>query len=187
MKIAKNKKATLIALFLVLTITVTCVALPLASAHYPAWNYTTYTYVAPSPVIVGVNQAVLIIWWLNAIPPTAAGAFGDRWKVYVDITAPDGSNETLGPLTSDPVGGGVSWYTPSQIGVYTVVARFLGQTITGYPTPSGAPSTNAAVNDTYAASTSKPAYFTVQQEQIPSYVETPLPKDYWSRPVYDTN
>jgi hypothetical protein len=187
MQIAKNKTATTIAIFLILTITATLVALPLANAHYPAWNYTNYCYVAPSPVLVGVNQAMLIVWWLNTMPPTSAGAFGDRWKVYVDVTAPDETNETLGPLTSDPVGGGVTWYTPTQIGTYAVVARFPGQTLTGYPTPSGAPSTNAAVNDTYAASTSKPAYFTVQQEPIPRYVETPLPTGYWTRPVYDTN
>jgi outer membrane protein assembly factor BamB len=188
MQFSKNKTtATVIAFFLVLTIAVTLVALPVANAHYPAWNYTTYCYVAPAPVLVGVNQPLLIVWWLNQLPPTSFGAFGDRWKVYVDVTAPDGTNETLGPLTSDPVGGGVTWYTPTQIGTYTLVARFPGQTLTGYPTPSGAPSTNAAVNDTYAASTSKPAYFTVQQEQIPSYQETPLPTGYWTRPVYDTN
>jgi hypothetical protein len=187
MKLLKTKTTTTIAVFLILTITATLVALPIANAHYPAWNYTTYTYVAASPITVGVNQQILIVWWLNAVPPTAAGAFGDRWKVYVNVTAPEGSTETLGPLTSDPVGGGFTWYTPSQVGTYTLVAWFLGQTITGYPTPSGAPSTNAAVNDTYAASTSRPAYFTVQQEPIPRYVETPLPSGYWTRPVFDAN
>jgi len=190
MQIARNKTmATLIALFLVLTIAVTLVALPIANAHYnPVWtDRPTHCYVAPTPPIIGVNQQMLITWWLDWIPPTVSGAFGDRWKVYVDVIKPDGTNDTLGPLTSDPVGGGFSYYVPTQVGTYTIVCRFPGQTLTGYPTPSGAPSTNVNVNDTFAPSTSVPQYFTVQQEPIPSYVETPLPSGYWTRPVYDAN
>ena len=188
MQVSKNKTiATVIALFLVLTITATLVALPVANAHTPAWTVPTHCYVAPTPPLIGVNQEMIIVWWLNAVPPTAAGPFGDHWTAYVDITKPDGNKDTEGPLTSDPVGGGYIFYTPTEIGTYTVVARFPGQTVTGNPTPSGAPSTNAAVNDTYAASTSDPAYFTVQQEPIPKYVETPLPSGYWTRPIFDAN
>jgi hypothetical protein len=183
MKLLETKTTTTIAVFLILTITATLVALPIANAHYPAWNYTTYTYVAPSPPVVGVNQQMIIVWWLNAVPPAAMGAIGDRWIVYIDVIKPDGTNDTLGPLTSDPVGGGYVIYTPTDVGDYTCVARFPGQTVTGIPGNTG----SASVNDTYAASTSKPAYFTVQQEPIPSYVETPLPTDYWTRPVYDAN
>jgi outer membrane protein assembly factor BamB len=130
---------------------------------------------------------VIIAIWLNALPPTAVGGYGDRWTFYVDVTLPDGSKETLGPLKSDPVGGTYTTYVPTQVGTYTVVGRFPGQTLTGMPTSSGAPSTDINVNDTYAASTSKSASFTVQQEQIPRYVETPLPTGYWTRPIYDTN
>jgi hypothetical protein len=183
MKIAKNKTANAIAIILILTITATLVALPVANAHYPPWNYNTYCYIATSPPIVGVNQQLIIVYWLNAVPPTAAGGIGDRWTFYVDITRPDGSNETLGPFTSDPVGGSWTLYTPTQVGEYTCVARFPGQTITGIPGNTG----SIYVNDTYAASTSGPTYFAVQQEPIPSYVETPLPTDYWTRPVYDAN
>ena len=188
MKLAKNKTATVIALFLVLSITTTLAVLPLANAHYnPVWNYVTHAYVAPTPPVIGANQQMIIVWWLNAVPPTVAGPFGDHWNVYLDITKPGGTKEILGPLTSDPVGGGYTLYTPTEIGTYGVVCRFPGQTITGNPTPSGAPSTNAAVNDTYAASTSDPAYFTVQQDPIPKYVETPLPSGYWTRPISDLN
>jgi outer membrane protein assembly factor BamB len=182
-KIVSNKTATAIALFLILTITATLVALPLANAHYPAWNYTTYCYVAPTPPIVGVNQQMLIVWWLNAVPPTSAGATGDRWKTYIDVIKPDGTNDTFGPLTSDPVGGGYIYYVPTEVGNYTCVARFPGQTITGIPGETQ----SVYVNDTYAASTSMPQYFTVQQEPIPTYQETPLPTGYWTRPVYDVN
>jgi len=132
---------------------------------------------------VGVNQDMIIQFWLNALPPTAAGAWGDRWTFWVDVTDPSGDTETLGPFESDPVGGGYTWYTPTQVGTYTVVARFPGHTLTDIPNMEG----HSSVNDTYAASTSKPAYFTVQEEQIPHYIETPLPTTYWTRPIYDAN
>ncbi len=171
------------ALFLILTVTLT-LALPAASAHTPPWtNIPTYCYVAPSPSTVGVSQQVIIAVWLNALPPTAVGAEGDRWNLYIDITKPDGGKETLGPLKSDPVGGTYTFYTPTQLGTYVAVGKFLGQTMTGVPGATN----NINVNDTFAASTSRPAYITVQQQQIPRYIETPLPTGYWTRPVYDTS
>jgi predicted nucleic acid-binding Zn ribbon protein len=43
MQISRNRtKATMIALFLVLTIAVTLVALPAANAHTPPWTSQTY-------------------------------------------------------------------------------------------------------------------------------------------------
>ena len=85
------------------------------------------------------------------------------------------------------MGGSYIRYTPTAVGKYVCVARFPGQVLTGYPTQSGLPPTNVNVNDTYAASTSAPVTFEVQQEQIPSYVEPPLPSDYWTRPLYGSN
>jgi len=180
---AKNKTAITIALFLTLTIAFTLVILPTTYAHDPPWNYNTYCYIGVSPPLVGVNQQVIIVFWLNAVPPTAAGNIGDRWTFYVDITDPSGNKETIGPLTSDPVGGAYTSYTPTKVGEYTCVSRFPGQTITGIPGNTH----HIAVGDIYAASTSDPTHFTVQEEPIPSYVETPLPTGYWTRPVYDNN
>src|SRR3972149_9378096 len=136
MQFSRSKTtATIIALFLVLTITATLVALPIANAHTPPWtNRPTYCYVAVAPPTAGVNQEVLFVFWLDWIPPPSTGAYGDRWQFYVDVTKPDGTKETLGqPFTSDPVGGSWTLYTPTQLGTYTVVARFPGQTLTGQP------------------------------------------------------
>jgi outer membrane protein assembly factor BamB len=183
-KFSRNKiSATVIAIFLMLSMTTSLVLLPTTNAHTPPYAYTTFCYVAPTPPTIGVGQQMLIVWWLNAIPPTAAGATGDRWHVSMNVIKPDGTNETLGPETSDPVGGGYFTYTPTETGTYTIQGFFPGQTITGIPDQTQ----NVAVNDTYSASMSVPEYFTVQQEPIPSYVETPLPTDYWTRPIYDNN
>jgi hypothetical protein len=181
--LSKKITGTIFAMFLILTMAATLVALPIANAHYPAWNYVTHAYIAASPPVVGVNQQMIIVYWLNAVPPTAAGGSGDRWTLYVDVTRPDGTNETLGPFTSDPVGSGFTYYTPTQVGTYAIQTRFPGQTLTGIPGNTG----SVYVNDTFSASTSDPTYFTVQQDPVPSYVETPLPTGYWTRPVYDAN
>lgn len=182
-----NTKAIAITLFLMLTITVTLVALPIANAHYPAWTYPTWAYIYAAPNPIGVNQKALFVFWVNAVPPTASGAYGDRWNFYVDITKPDASKETVGPIKSDPIGGGFYTFTPTQVGIYTIVLRFPVQTITGYPTPTGAPSTSVSVNDTYAASTSDQYTLTVEQEPIQAYQETPLPSGYWTLPINGIN
>ncbi len=183
-KFSRNKITSIaIALFLIFTMTASIMFLPSANAHTPAWAYNTYCYVAPTPPITGVGQAMLIVWWLNAIPPTAAGATGDRWHATVNVVKPDGTNDTLGPETSDPVGGSYFTYIPTQVGTYTIQAFFPGQTITGIPGETQ----NVAVNDTYAASVSVPETFTVQQNPTPSYQETPLPTNYWTQPIYDAN
>ncbi|MCW4045854.1 MAG: PQQ-binding-like beta-propeller repeat protein [Candidatus Bathyarchaeota archaeon] len=181
-----GNKATIISLILAFAVA-TSLTLPSVIAHTPPWTLNTYCYIATSPQTVGVNQEVIISVWLNAVPPTAVGGYGDRWTFYVDITLPDGSNETLGPIKSDPVGGSYTIYVPTQVGTYTLVGRFPGHTLTGMPTSSGQPSTDVNVNDTFTASTSKKTTIIVQEDQIPRYTETPLPTGYWTRPIYDTN
>jgi hypothetical protein len=183
MRKRRTLKATTIVMVLIFCMTATMIALPTTYAHYPPYAYTTYCYIAPSPPVIGVGQQELIVYWLNAVPPTAAGAIGDRWTVYIDVIKPDGTKETFGPLTSDSVGGGFLSYTPTILGTYSCIARFPGQTVTGIPGNTQ----NAAVNDTYAGSTSKSATFIVQNEPISPYSETPLPTDYWTRPITDVN
>jgi hypothetical protein len=192
MKFAGNKtKAIAIALFLVLTIAVTLVALPVANAHYPAWTYNTWCYINLSPNPIGVNQNVLAIFWINAYPPTSAGAYGDRWTFTVSVTRPDGSNETLGPFTSDPIGSTYTNYLPTQVGTYIFVAHMATHVITGLPmNPTLTVSQQqgaASVNDTYLGSDSDPFYLTVQQEPIQPWPEAPLPSQFWTRPINSAN
>jgi hypothetical protein len=182
MKIPKNKtKISAITFALVLTVSVILVALPIVGAHDPPWAVPTWTYISVVNNIIGVGQQQLMQFWLVVQPPTASGAYGDRWTFTVEVTKPDGSEETLGPFKSDPVGSSYTLYTPDQVGTYTIVAKFLGHTITGMP------STHAAVNDTYLASTSDPVTFIVQQDPIEGWSEAPLPTEYWTRPINSAN
>jgi hypothetical protein len=190
MEINKPKsKITTISLILLISAMLLAVAPP-TSAHDPPWTVPTFAYVSVSPTTIGVGQQALIVMWLNTYPPTASGPYGDRWKGYtVDITKPDGSKQSLGPFTSDPVGSYYSGFAPDQVGVYKFVFSFPGQKVTGEPfPPEGVPQFGTvSINDTYSPSTSQPAYLTVQQEKIPEYQDTPLPTGYWERPIYGAN
>jgi hypothetical protein len=188
MRLSTHKaKATAITTFLVLTIAVTLVALPVVNAHTPAWNIPTYAYITVAPDPVGVNQPVTIVYWLDKYPPTAGGTTGDRWRnLKIEVTKPDGSKETLGPFISDPVGSGWTSYTPTQVGTYTFVFSFPGQVLsqTG---PTGILGLYSDfINDTYLASNAT-ATLTVQQEPIPGAPTFPLPTEYWTRPIEGQN
>jgi len=190
-----QRKQALIAAVLILSLTLSAfvVFMPAITAHTPPWNYPTWTYVVPYNNIIGVGQQEKFIFWLGVSPPpTASGIFGDRWSFYLDVALPDGTKTTLGPLISDPVGGGYTFYTPTQVGNYTVVARFPGKTINGQPNgfvPNFGPSSQgyAAVNDTYAPSTSDPVTFTVTQAPLALWPEAPLPTQFWTRPINNAN
>ena len=176
MKIWKNKsKATAIAFVLLLTLTATFIALPLVTAA----EVPRYTYIALQNNVLGVGQTLVIQVWSNAVPPTARGAAGDRWEFYVDVTTPSGDT-TLGPIISDPVGGGWTVYTPTEVGEYTFVARLEDQTLTGLPPqPDGTIYSPQNVGDVYLGAISQPAYLTVQTDPIEGWPEAPYPPEVW--------
>lgn len=184
MKIGKDKTmAITLAIILISSTALSLYAIPEANAHNPPWGLTSHIYVAWCPETVGLGQSGLIVWWSNWIPQTAVGEMGDRWYFTVNVTSPDGKTQTRGPYMSDPVGGGYISYTFDQAGTYSVIAIFPQTTLTGIPGNTQ----NAYVNDTFTAGVSDPAYITIGQEQVPAYKETPLPTDYWTRPIYGAN
>jgi hypothetical protein len=189
MQIQKNKSKTVtIALILVLTFSAIFVALPIASAHDPPWTIPTWAYISVTNDPIGVGQQEVIVFWPNQMPPTAQGAYGDRWTWTVEITKPDGSMETLGPLTSDPVGGGWTTWTPDQVGDYSLVAIMDDHVVTGEPfPPSGDAWGTDSIGDTYLGGASDPYYLTVQEDPIEAWEETPLPSEYWERPINSMN
>jgi hypothetical protein len=188
MKIAKNKTAIAIALFLMFSMSASMMLLPSASAHTPAWTIPTYSFCSVSPNPIGVGQAVNVNFWVNLPPPTASAQYGDRWtNMTVKVTHPDGTIETLGPFRSDATGGSHTTYTPTVVGNYTFQFVFGGNTLLGLNDPSGGPSTAANVGDYYQPSTSNVFPLSVQQEQIGYPSAVPLPTQYWTRPIYGEN
>jgi hypothetical protein len=187
-KLKNTKIATIFAIILMLTVTSTLVALPTANAHDPPWTVPTTAYVSCAPGTVGVGQYTVIVVWLDRYDPTATGITGGRYDGFkIDITKPNGDNETIGPFTSSSaVASDFRIYTPDQVGTYTIVFSWPGQTITN---GTGAVSTGGIpyVGDFFEGSTSKPFYLTVQEEPVPNWQEPALPTDYWTRPINGAN
>jgi hypothetical protein len=188
MNISKNKtKISTIALILTLTISATIVALPIVSAHDPPWEIATWVFLSAYPNPVGVGQPIFLVFWMDYYPPTAGGAYGDRYTFYVEVTKPDNSIQRLGPFTSDPVGGGFTSYTPDQVGTYTFVCDFPGHTYTGEPAnPYQGIRRPEYIGDSRTPAKSEPDTVTVLADPVespPPALFSDGPTEYWTRPV----
>ena len=183
-KLNAKSMAILIVSILIISTGSSIMLLPSTYGHTPAWQIPTYAFcnVAPNPA--GLGQTVTIGMWLQIPPPSASAATGDRWQNFkVTVTRPDGTTETLGPFTSDDTGGTFTLYTPNQLGNYSFVFNFPGQTLAGANGGGSSP----YVGDNFLASTSEVAHLTVQQDAVPAIPTNPLPTNYWTRPVQAGN
>ena len=186
MKFAKNKTiATMIALFLVSTIAAMLFTLPAAIAHVPPYTVPTTAFCSAAPNVIGLGQSTTIVVWVDRFSPTAGGDVGQRWDGFlITITKPDGTKLTLGPWKcGSDVGSDFKVFTPDQVGTYTIVFSWPGETVAASP----ADTTNAAIGDFYQGSTSNPATLTVQQEPLTEWQEPPLPTGYWTTPINAAN
>ncbi len=175
---SKNKSAIAIALFLMATIAVTLIAFS-PTANAAEYYYTSYVYCAVTPDLVGVNQEVVLVMWTADMPPDIgeiSGAVEGGRAAWYDVgfyvTDPQGNKETLTIDKTDPVGGGFVIYTPDQVGTYTVQAWF--------PKTEKDDGTN---HRTYSAAESAEISFTVQEEPVSPWPESPIPTEPWTRPI----
>ncbi len=151
------------------------------------WNYETFAYLSIRPNPCGVNQPLLINFWITpAMPYPGILAHG----YTVEITHPDGSKETLGPFTSIQADTSM-WteWTPKEVGKYQLKVIYPGETV-----PPGTPYQSTVMTSAYTGRTVHTYVFaptespvtelTVQEEQLPpGYLPTALPTEYWNRPV----
>lgn len=180
MKIVKNKNiASLIALFLMLTIAVPLLALPTTNAQ-TVRTLATNIYVTAQP-IGAVGQAMPLIFWTEQMPPDIgeqSGALSSPsgragwYGITMTVTTPNGTEEVFNIPYSDPVGGGYLNYVPTEVGNYSLRANFPGAWKNGTTTRTWYPP---------AESPEDP--FIVTTELIAKWPEAPLPDDYWNRPI----
>ncbi|HLC00289.1 MAG TPA: PQQ-binding-like beta-propeller repeat protein, partial [Candidatus Bathyarchaeia archaeon] len=185
----KNKISVAIASIMVITIALTLFALPLANAHTPPWQITTYAYTTAQPNPVGVGQEALIYVWLDWTMPGVLIDNNVRFHNYkLTITKPDGKTETrTWPTVVDTTSSAYTKYTPDQVGTYTLLFEFLGDKHVWNAANTPGIGANAAYeNDTFLPS-SATATLTVQEERIAKLPDTPLPTGYWTRPITGEN
>ncbi len=187
MKTQKNKIAAItISLLFILSIAASVTLIPNTNAHTPSWNIPTWAYLSVSPSTVGIGQYTQVVMWLNTIVPTSTGTGGDLFRGFiVNVTAPDGTITTLGPFTSDQVASQYTTFTPTQVGIYTMVFSWPGQILVNgtNPNPAGAP----YVGDFFEGATSNTVTLTVTQTPLASWTEAPIPTDYWTLPINSAN
>ena len=183
----------MIALLLMITIAISSVAIfPQVNAAAPVVTTTrSFLYVGVSPNVVGVGQSVIIVTWTADLPPDVGETNGTvaspngrtAWNAptTVSVMKPDGTNETLTMPRTDPVGATWIEYTPTATGTYVFQAYYAGEWKN---------ITNAAIPTStyYTSDYSATCNLTVQQDPTAaSWPETPLPTDYWNRPLNSAN
>ena len=170
---------TFVLILTIATLLIPC--LPIVSAQQK--EVPTYAFVSVAPNPVGVGQTTTVLMWIDKVPPllTAEGSWAAVWSGYtLTITKPNGAIETRGPSTSDPVAYAYTQFTPDQVGTYTFQFSFAGEQVTG--AHLGMP-----LDNYYLPSTSSKVELVVQQDAITSLPQTPLPTEYWSRPINAQN
>jgi len=169
----RKSGATAVALFLLIAMAVSLVALPNATA---ADTWQTYAFIGATPNPVGVGQEVLLhVGIKHPLANTNEG-----WKgITVTVTRPDGHTETLGPYETDSTGGTGGTFTPTMAGNYTLQTHFPEQTL---PTSTSRPFSTPA-GTTMLASDSPALTLVVTEEPITYYPGHPLPTEYWTRPI----
>lgn len=176
----KKIKSKLVATIFVgmLTIATFLVAIP---ASVAAEEFDTWIYLFPTPNPVGINQQVVLQFFMPDVPPRQFPLDRPRygyWEgITIDVERPNGETETLTGLKSGEAGAGFTYYTPSMVGTYTFKANFPGQTIEVGP----------QAGDYYRPSSSPEVALTVQNEQIEPWPASPDPSEYWETPIYAEN
>ena len=176
--ISYRKLSTVIALLLITTFMLSLIALPSSAQSSSYRTKKTYAVCGLLPNPVGVGQEVLI--WVGITDyvqnPT------DGWKgLSVTIERPDGKTDTLSDIRTDSTGATGRVYVPDKVGNYTVQVHFPAQWFNWTAAPMFDPEVYG--NIWYEASDSEKLTLVVQEEQVPSYPTTPLPSEYWTRPI----
>ncbi|MBT0158677.1 PQQ-binding-like beta-propeller repeat protein [Candidatus Bathyarchaeota archaeon A05DMB-2] len=176
----KNKVATAIAMFLILTMSASVVLTQTATAHTPPWNIASFAYIVAAPSPVGVGEYISICMWVDTPLPSAAVTNDIRRHDYtLTITDPDGKVETQHwDVVSDTTGIQYFQYSPTKVGTYTLKFDYGGQNYTWSGTFQ---------NDMFLPA-SKTTTFIAQEEPLPQPITSyPLPTEYWTRPIEGQN
>lgn len=176
---------------------------PIPAGVTPSITIETTPYISFSPNPIGVRQQLLINVWLQ--PATQVNRAHTGYTVL--ITKPDGTVITVGPFNSYQADA-TAWltYTPDVAGNYTLQFKFAGDYYPKgyyykgllYDTTqsetifvSGGNMANAGFNateDSYYSPSQTQAYpLVVQSDFVYSWQATPLPTDYWTRPIQPNN
>ena len=166
---------TLIAIiFIALMASPLVISQPVKAALPQQTSSPTYAFIDVAPSPVGIGQSLFVDAWLVEFDPLTSVDNGAVWQGFqVTVTKPDHTTETLGPYAASAAASIDVYYTPTQLGNYTFFFSFPGQLVS---------SATAGINNYYQPSNATTTV-NVQQEPIGELPQTPLPNNYWTRPI----
>jgi PQQ-like domain len=161
----------------------------------PDVTFETKAHLSFRPNPVGVGQPLLVNLWIQP-PIHVTHYFKDAYMVK--FTKPDGTTEEVGPLTGYK-GDTTAWFEKiiDQVGTWKIEFDFIGgyYPAGNYTMVAGTFSTQMG-KDTqinfpqsvyYKPSIDGPYEFVAQQDMVASWPQSPLPTDYWTRPISPEN
>jgi len=167
-------------------------SVPLPPGVTPDVTIPTAAYLSFRPNPVGVGQTILVNIWLT--PSIHVARYFSDYKVT--ITDPDGNEDvrTLDSYRADTT----AWfeYVVDQVGTWKLKFDFLGGYFPAgnYTIHEGAWISQQADRVVsfeeslyYQPSSTPESELVVQEEQVLSWPPSPLPTDYWTRPVSPAN
>jgi hypothetical protein len=198
MNISKKTKTAISIILIVSMIASIAYAFPTTNGALVVNKIHTWLYVGTSAggggvADVGVGQSMLITAWTKDMPPdigetanliAAPHGRAGWYGITVTLTKPDNTTETLDMGYSDPVGNNYKTYVPDQVGTYYIQAHFpeTWKNSTN-PTESHETGYPNLVSTLYSAADSPIDTFQVTSNPVPMFPESPLPSDYWTRPI----
>ncbi|MDR2699615.1 MAG: PQQ-binding-like beta-propeller repeat protein [Nitrososphaerota archaeon] len=146
-------------------------------------------FLSARPTTIGLGQELLINFWMSPAP----GANRQYHDYTITVTKPDGTSTTF--KVNSYVADGTNWcpWIADQVGDWTITFSYPGEHFAPGRYLDGDIITGTAGGTVYAdGATIKPASaksvtIHVQEDIIPSWTESPLPTDYWTRPVGEEN
>ncbi len=174
-----------ISILLIVSIGASTLLLPSTTAHTPPWtDIPVFAHIYATINPIGVGQREPVYTFLTPTYPDELISNDYRFHNYqLVITAPDGTESTqIVETVVDTTSNQIFYFTPDQIGTYNLTFSFPGQKVNDY---SHSP-TSAYINDTFLPSTATTT-LTVQQEQIVGLPASPLPTEFWTRPIFGEN
>jgi len=177
--IVKNKRSIVLAAILMLTLTLPLIMTQVTQgqSYVSTGKFQTQAFIGALPNPVGVGQEVL----LHVGIQQQLASVDRGWEgMTVTVTKPDNTTQTLGPIRTDSTGATGYVYIPNIVGTYYLQSHFPEQRM---PTSAGGIPTNT----TMLASTSPKLALVVQEEPLQYYPGSPMPTEYWTRPINAQN
>ncbi len=152
-------------------------------------SVTIRPFLSFRPTVVGLGQSILVNMYVTPAP----GAARKLLNYKVTITKPDGTTDIH--TTDSRWDDGTAWfeYTVTQVGTWKLKFEFPGT----YLPPGRYLEGNIITASTGGTVYTDSAYYnpvqtgeqtlTVQQDMVASWPPSPLPTDYWNRPVQAVN